>query len=227
MLMPNAVELMWPKLHRLIPSHFPPIDLFEEVADPDDLAVIFDIEALTNDRLREEAGDLHLVPEDERISGQGSSPIMAAFTHIGRPSRFTDGQYGVYYGAKTLQTALKETAFHREAFLRATDEPDTELTMRCYVNQVCKAVHDIRGDTYPELYQADYQTPQAFGAQMRKEGSNGLVYDSVRDAGGECVAMFKPNALTPAVQAGHYKYVWRHKDNKIVDILSVAKVEFD
>jgi hypothetical protein len=81
----------WEKLYRLGPSHFPPIDLFENVANPDDLDIIFAIESLTNDRLRQEAGDLALVPEEQRISGIGTSPIMAAFTHIGTQSRFTDG----------------------------------------------------------------------------------------------------------------------------------------
>jgi hypothetical protein len=60
----------WEKLYRLGPSHFPPIDLFENVANPDDLDIIFAIESLTNDRLRQEAGDLALVPEEQRISGR-------------------------------------------------------------------------------------------------------------------------------------------------------------
>ena len=84
-----------------------PINLFEEVVDPDELEIVFALEAMTNDRLLQEAGDLLLVPKEDRISGPGSSPIMAAFTHIGIPSRFTDGSYGIYYGAKTLKTGLR------------------------------------------------------------------------------------------------------------------------
>lgn len=222
----SVVKVGWGKLHRLIATQFPPIGLFEEVADAADLDIVFEIEAMTNDRIRQEVGDLDSVPAEDRVSGEGSTPVMAAFTHIGHPSRFTDGSYGVYYGAKTLKTAIKETVYHREVFLRATNEPDTEITMRCYVNQVAKVLHDIRAETFESLHQAEYAIPQSYAKTLRKSGSFGLVYNSVRDTGGECVAAFKPISVTIPVQAGHYKYVWRHKANKIVDVLLVSKVEF-
>lgn len=68
--MPNEVKTLlpnWKKLHRLVPSHFPPIDLFENVANPEDLEIVWALESLTNDRLKEQAGDLALVPVAERI----------------------------------------------------------------------------------------------------------------------------------------------------------------
>ena len=198
--MPNEVNTVlpdWEKLHRLVPSHFPPIDLFENVASPDELEIVFAIESITNDRLREEVGDLALVPEEERVSGPGSTPVMAAFTHISIPTRFTDGtEYGVYYGARDLNTAFAETIFHREKFLAATNEPDTELTMRCYINKVALELHDVRGDEFESLYTDDYVAPQEFAKEIRAQGSNGLLYRSVRDEGGECVAAFKPKAVT-------------------------------
>ena len=57
-------------------------------------------------RIRDEVGQLQLVPPDERISGSGSTMVMAAFTHLNpEGSRFSDGRYGVYYAAHTLATA--------------------------------------------------------------------------------------------------------------------------
>ena len=61
--------LRWPDSCRLVPSRFPPVLLFDAVADPADLAVVFAIEALGNPRLRDEIGELALVPPDQRISG--------------------------------------------------------------------------------------------------------------------------------------------------------------
>ncbi|WP_016953927.1 RES family NAD+ phosphorylase [Catenovulum agarivorans] len=221
----NTLLPDWEKLHKLVPSHFPPIDLFEHVASPDELELVFAIESLTNDRLREEVGNLALVPTDERISGPGSTPVMAAFTHIATPTRFTDGtEYGVYYGAKDLDTAFAETIYHREKFLSATNEPDTELTMRCYINKVALELHDIRGDEFADLYTEDYAAPQQFAKEMRGLGSNGLLYKSVRDQGGECVAAFKPKAVTIPVQGGHYKYIWSGKKRKIENVLEVSLV---
>jgi hypothetical protein len=72
----------WKPCWRIIPSRFPPIQLFERVADPADLEAVLAVESLTNDRLRDEVGNLQLIPPAERISGPGSSHIMAAFTHL-------------------------------------------------------------------------------------------------------------------------------------------------
>lgn len=227
--MPNEVNTVlpdWDKLHRLVPSHFPPIDLFENVASPADLEIVWALESATNDRLLEEAGNLFLVPEDERISGPGTSPVMAAFTHIAVATRFTEGtSYGVYYGAKELDTALAETIYHREKFLSATNEPDTELTMRCYINKIALELHDVRGDEFKHLYTDDYSAPQQFAKHMRANGSNGLLYKSVRDKGGECVAAFKPKAVTIPVQSAHYKYIWSGKKQAIEHVLEVELIK--
>ena len=126
-------EVHWTPCYRIIPSRFPPISLFEAVADPADLEAVYAIEAMTNDRLRDEAGELSLVPPEDRVSGTGTSAIMAAFTHLNPVGdRFTDGSYGVFYAGLTLATAIAETRHHRTHFLKATDEPAQELDMRVY-----------------------------------------------------------------------------------------------
>src|SRR6185436_7797330 len=45
----SAVQ--WLPCYRIIPSRFPPINLFERVTDPADLETVLDIESMTNDRL--------------------------------------------------------------------------------------------------------------------------------------------------------------------------------
>ena len=72
----------WRNAVRIIPSVFPPIDLFERVARPEHLDAVHAIESAFNPRLRDAVGDLSLVPRDERIVGPGAGYIMAAFTHV-------------------------------------------------------------------------------------------------------------------------------------------------
>ena len=85
----------------MIASRYPTVGLYDAIADPADLEVVFAIEALTNPRMRNELGQLQLVPPDERLSGAGSTPMMAAFTHLNpEGSRFSNGSYGVYYAAQ-------------------------------------------------------------------------------------------------------------------------------
>lgn len=214
---------VWPRAYRLVASAYPPISLFEDVLDPADLEQAFLIEGLTNDRLREEAGLLaHVAPQD-RVSGPGSSPLMAAFTHVGAISRFTAGQYGVYYCGDSLHTAVAETRYHRERFLRATREPSMELTLRAYVCRVVKALDDIRQD-HEQLHDPDpaaYPIAQRFAAERRKQDSWGLLYRSVRHPEGECAALFRPPAASIPHQGVHLRYVWDGKLQRIVDVFAI------
>ena len=211
---PERNRIRWKPSWRLVPSRFPPVSLFDRVSGADDLDIIQAIEGMTNDRIREELGALYLVPEDERVYGQGTTPIMAAFTHLNpEGSRFTDGSYGVYYAANTIDTAVAETLFHKARFLACTNEPPIEIDMRSYASDIDSRLHDIRNlqDKLPTIYEPDpagYGSAQIFAKDLRSGGSNGIVYSSVRDPGGECIAVFRPHLLKPVIQGAHYCYVW-------------------
>ncbi len=207
--MPPLTELDWKQQYRVIPSEYPPINFFETLVDPELMEELFYIEGLTNDRLRDEAGDITLVALEDRVSGTGSSPVMAAFTHIGVESRFSDGSFGVYYAAKSLETAIEETKFHRARFLAYTREDAGEIDMRVYVGEVARPLHDVRGAEYEYLHDPDDWRPsQTFGLKMQAARSWGGVYRSVRDPGGECIAALRPPAVTTPRQGPHLSYVW-------------------
>jgi RES domain len=205
----KLINLNWKKQFRIIPSKFPPINFFEKLVDPHQMEALFVIESLTNDRLREEVGDLSLVKPEDRISGPGSSIVMAAFTHIGNPTRFSDGSFGVYYASKEIKTAIKETIYRRSQFLSYTAEKPGNITMRVYCGKILKPLHDIRTEHYKILHHPEeYHLSQNFGADLKKLNSWGMVYRSVRDAGGECIAALRPPAISIPVQTKHLIYEW-------------------
>ena len=209
---PPLAEVAWRPSYRLIASRFPTVGLFDAIADPADLDVVFAIEALTNPRIRDEVGQLQLVPPAERVSGPGSTPVMAAFTHLNpEGSRFSDGSYGVYYAALAMDTALAEVGHHRARFLAATAEPPIEIDLRLIEADLCQSLHDLRPwvARHPVLYDpVGYGTAQVLGARLRAAGSWGVVYASVRHAGGECAAVFRPRALGPARATRHLALHW-------------------
>ena len=211
MMLPVA-SIEWKPCWRIIPSRFPPIRLFERVTDPDDLEGVLELKSLTNSRLRDEVGDIRLVPPEDRISGPGTAVIMAAFTHLNPDgSRFTDGTYGVFYAANDFDTAIAETKHRRERFMRATVQTQMELDMRVYLVDLEGYLHDLRGQktAQPLVYHNDnYAAGQHLARTLRKVGSNGIAYDSVRRDGGECVAVFRPRLLSHARQERHLSYVW-------------------
>lgn len=209
--LPVRRQLGWNPCYRLVPSRFPPVSLFERVARPEELDAVHALQALTHPRLRQELGRLDLVLPADRLVGEGSTPIMAAFCHLNPAgSRFSDGSWGVYYAAESLDTAVAEVSHHRGRFLAATAEPAIELDHRAYVGQVIQPLHDIRSRAWVNLHDPqDYGPPQALARQLRAQGSWGLAYHSVRRAGGQCVALLRPPALQQPVRQGpHVTLCW-------------------
>ena len=209
--MTRVAALDWNPCYRLIPSRFPPVGLFDAVATPQELDVVFALQALTNPRIRQELGALSLVPAEERVAGPGSTPVMAAFCHLNpQGSRFSDGSWGVYYGARTLATAVAEVGYHRAQFLSHTRQAAIDIDLRCYLAHIVQPLHDVRSRQWASLHQPDdYATPQAFARQLLASRAWGLVYNAVRDAGGQCVAILRPKAIRlPVTQGPHVTLRW-------------------
>lgn len=208
-------RLRWAKSHRLINSRYPPIDLFERVCDPADLETMFQLDMLTNPRIRDQVGQISMVPPEERVSGPGASWVMSAFTHIGFPSRFSDGSYGVYYAGRSLETAVREVAYHMGRFYGDTDEPSgQQMTLRQLIAKVDARYHDIRSGHAAEHNPNSYVASQILGKELRDAGSRGIVYRSVRHREGECIAAFVPKAVAIPSQGAHVALHW---DGKRID----------
>lgn len=203
----------WQAAFRLIPSRFPPIHLFERVAPPEDWQALIELESLTNPRLREEAGIISLVPEARRVNGPGASIVMAPFTHASpdRPTRFSDGTYGVYYAGQKFETALREVSFHMGRFHEATADPALRADYRAYQGSVDNTFGDLTTDEYPNLLSANlatYPAAQRFAKMCRESGRNGIVYPSQRHPGGRCLAAFWPDAIAIPFQSKHISLRW-------------------
>ena len=198
--------------YRIVASRMPTIHLFERVAPAEDWSELYELESLTNPRIRNEKGELRLVPNEDRVGGPNASIVMAPFTHLSRPgTRFTDGTFGAYYAAESLETAIAETRYHSERFLRATQEAPMEQEKRCYVADVSCELHDIRARRreMPDIHDpVSYAASQRLGRELRDAGSNGIAFESVRRTGGECVAVFRPRFVQNVRQGVHLRYAW-------------------
>lgn len=209
---PPVSRVRWNETHRLVLSHFPPIDLYDDVADPHDWEALAAAQARTNPRVYEEIGDLSLMPPERRLSGPGASWVMAAFTHVSpdRPTRFSDGSYGVYYAGESLETALREHTYHMGLFYAdSAMESGWISEVRQLVGSIDAELIDIRGPGFEILLDpGDYGPSQEFAAKQRAANANGIVYPSVRHPGGECIAVLFPDVITPPAQGDHFRYYW-------------------
>ena len=203
-------RVRWPQTFRIIRSIHPPIDLFEDVADPRDWEALASVEAKTNPRVRFEIGDLGKVPAHRRVAGAGASYVMSPFVHCSplRPGRFTDGTYGIYYAGDSEEVALAETIYHHGRFMAATGE-DAGWTsdFRVLVGSVDRDLDDV--SAVPGVLDPDdYAPSRAEGRRLRAAGSDGLAWNSVRMPGGSCVGAFWPDAVSIPKQGRHYCYHW-------------------
>jgi hypothetical protein len=194
--------------HRLIPSRFPPIGLFDTVATAADLSAVMDLAGWTNDRLVAER--LARLPESEWAYGRpNASVIMAAFLHVAPGGmRFNGPDLGAWYASAALNTAAAEVAHHLRREAVATGVTELARDFRAYRAGLGGAYTDLRGpsDLRPDIYAGDsYAASQTFGEALRAAGEAGVIYDSLRHGGGVNVAAFRPSNVQAVVQAEHYR----------------------
>ena len=211
----RTTRISWRGANRLIPSRYPAVGLFDRVASPDDLDAIFELEGWSNDRISNELGALHVVPREEWVTGSMATVVMAAYCHPrAGGGRFNSSRRGAWYAAKTVETALAESIYHRTRELAEVGGFETRMELRLYRADFRALFHDIRTATvtHAELYDPDdYAQSQAVGERLLSDGSNGILYRSVRDTskrGGECICCFRPRLVLNVRVAGHYEYAW-------------------
>lgn len=218
-----ALESTW----RIIASRYPRIPIFERIASPDRFEMLLEIESMTNPRIRLEMGAIEAVPKEDWVTGPGADFIMSAFTKFSpdRPSRFSDGSYGVYYCARERETAVEETVYHRERFMRFTNEEPELMTMRVLTAGLNAQLYDIRlmRADMPYLYAlGDYHRSQALGQELKSAQAWGITYASVRHEGGECFGVFRPKALNQCQENGHLGYFWDGDRIHVSEMLPLA-----
>ena len=118
-------------------------------------------------------------------------------------TRFSDGsRFGVWYGADTLETAVRESAYHWvHGFLADAgfDHLPVVGERQVYAVACRAALLDLRtavGAAPRLLHPSDCALPRAVGSRLRREGHPGLLAPSVRHPKGETYAVFNPAVLS-------------------------------
>jgi hypothetical protein len=202
--------------HRLIPSQFPPIGLFETVTTAGDLEAVMELAGWTNDRLVAER--LARLPQGEWVFGRpNASIVMAAFLHAAPGGgRFNGPDLGAWYASAALPTAAAEVGHHlrREAVARGL--PGLSRTFRAYTARLEGRYLDLADGTPDDLLAPQsYAAGQAFGEAQRTSGGDGMVYPSLRYRGGSNAVAFRPSKVLEVVQAEHFDIAVQADDRRI------------
>jgi len=129
------------------------------------------------------------------------------FNAIGYPfrnwqaSRYSDGTFGIWYGADSIQTSVYETVHHwYNGFLSDAGfcQEGVSIERKVYWVQCDAALLDLRPlvQDFPYLvHQHDHTFTQAIGARLHREGHPGLITKSAR-CNGESIAALNPTILS-------------------------------
>lgn len=190
----------WPSSFRLIPSRFPPVQLYEPIAPEEDWDALKRIETMTNPRLRRARG--LLLPEDEGKIDQNWLVAPFAYPDPER-SPYGDGSFGYSVVAESLHSALLIAVQRREAFLKSTAEGPTRLVMRV-IKVPLKA-------QLADLAHIDVSDP-ALRVQINEQRaakSYGVLVKGPRGKHDRLAIILRPTAfVSPAMQAEHYCFLW-------------------
>ena len=212
--------------HRLVLSrHLPHADsVLVPIADDDaHLQAIFELDNATNDRLLASQQLLPGIGVEELVLGVPHAAVInAAFCHphpLG--SRFNGPGRGAWYAAFEIETSQAEVGFHKSIQLAEIGRFDDAVTYDDYMADFSAEFHDLR--SAPAALAAclapdSYVESQAVAERLLDADSLGVIYPSVRRAGGTCIACFRPALVTNVKRGKTYRFTWDGEPDPVISV---------
>jgi hypothetical protein len=197
----QLVQFDQKETHRLIPAKYGVKSVLDSLPLPEDvLTDLSELDAATNERKIAEAGGNIAIGPGELLLGVPEAHVVnAAFSHPGPfGGRFHGPQRGAWYAAFELETSAAEVAFHKRRFLsEGRIEGRHSFDYLDFLADFSGWFHTLQNGERKNCLEADpvpqcYSTSQALANKLLFEGSNGIVYPSVRRKSGTCIACFRP-----------------------------------
>lgn len=200
--------------------HKPPV--LRGLVDTDEEAeILAELEGETSARLIAERDGSPALDRRELVFARrahdlklyGQSHINAAFTYT-RPAgnRFNSGDRGAWYCSYHLLTSAAEVGFHRTRELGYIGIFHDEARYVEILADFIGEFPDLDGRCDHPALNADpdigYPEGQKLAAELRREGHRGLLYPSVRHAGGRCLVAFDPGIVQNVRPGASWKLTW-------------------
>lgn len=207
---PQLLPFDWENSHRLIPSRYSESgtvlsDLAGNDRELDDLILL---DGATNDRVQaEQHGSIGISTFELVYAIPNAHIVNAPYTHPNESgSRFNDNTRGAWYAADRQKASIAEVVYHKGRRLSDIIVPDEPYQRPSKdVSTYDDWLADFQADFHvldppedfseflkPEPVPHCYKVSQGLARRLLHEGSNGLVYPSVRYPGAQCIACFRP-----------------------------------
>jgi hypothetical protein len=201
----------------------PPV--LERLVAADDAGALAEIEGATSNRLLAERRGAEGISRDELLHGVPyASFVNAAFAYW-KPremNRFNMGR-GAWYAALDVDTCKREVAYHMAEFLARSGNLKGVVEYAEMFASMAGEFVDLRQMPGHPCLDPDpavgYPIGNAVADSARAQGLNGIIYPSVRRAGGTCIAALRPHAVQSVAPGAVYRFAWSgHPDPAITRI---------
>lgn len=210
-----VVREAFPRTVRLVTTGRLRDSVLLALVDQAELDALAEIEGATSQRLvAQERGGPSLDPNELIHGVPHATFINAAFANA-RPAelnRFNGPGRGAWYAALEVETALAEVSFHMTEFLSRTGVFEGTVEYAELFASFAGEFVDLRDEPEHPALSADtsvgYPAGNRLAGAVRAEGLNGIIYPSVRQEGGTCIAALFPHAVQSAAQGDVWRLVW-------------------
>ena len=201
---------------RLVPSARLRDAVMTPLADDEaELALLAEIEGATSGRLIAEERGLGALTADELVHGVPHARFINASFAYARPrapNRFNPADRGAWYAALAVETCIAEVGHHLTRALADAGDFNAIVEYGEMIASMAGVFVDLRDlPDHPGLdpdTAKGYPAGNALAARARAEGHNGIIYPSVRHAGGTCIAALWPNVVQSVAQGAMYRLTW-------------------
>jgi hypothetical protein len=216
---PHVRRIVQDRTIRLVASARLRDPVLRKLVEEADLAALEQIEGATSGRLRAQATGAERLDRRELVYGVAHAHfINAAFAYFMPRSlnRFSGPGRGAWYAALACETCVAEVAFHMERELaNIADFKATVDYAELYASFIGDFIDLREAKPRPDFLDPDpdksYAAGNAFADAVRAAGHYGIVYPSVRHAGGTCLVALVPHAVQSVAQGAVIRLVWTGK----------------
>ena len=211
-----VVREAFPRTVRLVSTARLRDPVLAELADGDDeLSDLAEIEGATSHRLVAESRGADGVTAGELLHGVAHARfINASFAYArpGQPNRFNGADRGAWYAALDVETCIAEVGHHLTRALADAGDFNAVVDYAEMHASMAGEFVDVRGaPDHPSLNpdaSTGYPAGNSLAASARGAGLNGIIYPSVRHAGGTCVVALWPHAVQSVAQGDVWRLTW-------------------
>jgi hypothetical protein len=221
-----VVREAFPRTVRLVSTARLRPPVLEALVSAEDAAALAEIEGATSNRLLAESRGTEGIGRGEFIHGVPyASFVNAAFAYWKpREANRFNARRGAWYAALEVETCIREVAYHMAEFLARSGRMKGVVEYAEMFASTAGEFIDLRQrpghpglDPDPAV---GYPIGNAVADSALARGLNGIIYPSVRRAGGTCIVALRPHAVQSVAPGAVYRLEWSGAEEPVITQIS-------